>query len=144
MDKKFIVLARCADGDVTISENGVSVFNFEKAQEIKNAHANLGAEVEVFEVQKINTYTDFQGNSVTFDRVIKDVINLAEKNATKRTNANTAKELEKEVEEVITEVIIAWGLNPDDIKEDDINLLKYIYAQTQMNIFENELKNAEE
>lgn len=50
-EQKYSVIAHCADGDVMISENSNALFNYKKAQEIKNAHANLGVDVDIIEIK---------------------------------------------------------------------------------------------
>jgi hypothetical protein len=45
MKTKFNVIARCADGDVMISKNGINEFNWDEATEIADAHKTSGAEI---------------------------------------------------------------------------------------------------
>lgn len=49
MDRKFMVVARCADGDLMISKDGIVEFDLDEANEIANAHKFDGAEVMVVE-----------------------------------------------------------------------------------------------
>lgn len=87
-----------------------------------------------------NTYTDFQGGAVSMNDLLKDITNLARTNCSNLT-ANTFEQKQEEVEDAVNNILISWGLHPGDIKEDDINLLKYTYIQTQNIFFEKELKN---
>lgn len=79
-----------------------------------------------------NTYTDFQGNAVVMTDLVEDITILAKNYCDNRTRKST----QREIEEAINDVLIAWGLIPGDIKADDINLLKYAYTQTQVNVLE--------
>ena len=44
---KWVVIARCGDGDVAILKNGEIAFDFDVANEIAKDHQNMGAEIEL-------------------------------------------------------------------------------------------------
>lgn len=49
MEKNYVVVAKCSDGDVVISRNGEIAFDFWDADEIALDHLNMGAEIEVMQ-----------------------------------------------------------------------------------------------
>lgn len=44
---KYVVIAKCADGDVVVSRDGEIVFDFHDADEIAKDHLIMGVEVEI-------------------------------------------------------------------------------------------------
>lgn len=42
---KWVVIAKCSDGDVVISRNGEIAFDIDTAREIADDHQNMGAEI---------------------------------------------------------------------------------------------------
>lgn len=51
---KWVVIARCSDGDVAILKNDEIAFDFDIANEIAKDHQDIGAEIELIR------YTDFK------------------------------------------------------------------------------------
>lgn len=46
---KYVVVAKCSDGDVVISRDGEIAFDFYDADEIALDHLDMGAEIEVMQ-----------------------------------------------------------------------------------------------
>jgi hypothetical protein len=44
---KWVVIAKCSDGDVVIGKNGEIAFDIDIAGEIAKDHQNMGAEIEI-------------------------------------------------------------------------------------------------
>lgn len=42
---KWVVIAKCSDGDVVISRNGEIAFDIDTVREIADDHQNMGAEI---------------------------------------------------------------------------------------------------
>lgn len=114
MEKYYLVIAHLADGDVNIGVNGNYFFTKEEANEVVKDHASLGVEVEAVKTIPMTEYKDYKGEYIPFYKVVNDVINVATK-----TNAD----------DILMEVIISWGLNPSDIKEEHMQLLQNIIKQ---------------
>jgi hypothetical protein len=64
MKTKFNVIARCADGDVMISKDGINEFDLDEAKEIADAHKTLGAEIIIVtaKCEKIDEYEQRNDN----------------------------------------------------------------------------------
>lgn len=44
---KWVVIAKCTDGDVLISKDGEFAFDIEMANTIAKEHQNMGAEIKI-------------------------------------------------------------------------------------------------
>lgn len=49
---KWVVIAKCSNGDIVISKNGVIAFDIDIAGEIAKEHQNMGAEIAIMEYAK--------------------------------------------------------------------------------------------
>lgn len=49
---KWVVIAKCSDGDIVISKNGENAFDIDIAGEIAKDHQDMGAEIEIMRYAK--------------------------------------------------------------------------------------------
>lgn len=49
---KWVVIAKCSDGDVVISKNGENAFDIDIADEIAEDHQDMGPEIEIMQYTK--------------------------------------------------------------------------------------------
>lgn len=49
---KWVVIAKCNDGDVVINKNGRIAFKLDEVNEIAMDHKNMGVEIEVMQYAK--------------------------------------------------------------------------------------------
>lgn len=55
---KWVVIAKCSDGDIIIHKNGDIAFDIEIADEIAKEHQNMGAEIEIM---RYDNYKEIYG-----------------------------------------------------------------------------------
>ena len=49
----YLVIAHCTDGDIRISQDGCSLFDYRTACEIMKAHIGLGARIEIVKCTRV-------------------------------------------------------------------------------------------
>lgn len=49
---KWVVIAKCNDGDIVINKDGVIAFDLDTAKEIAMNHINMGVKIDVMQYEK--------------------------------------------------------------------------------------------
>lgn len=57
---KWVVIAKCSDGDIVISKDGEIAFDIDIAGEIAKDHQNMGAEIEIMRYTKYKEIYEYE------------------------------------------------------------------------------------